>query len=385
MIIDAITLHEIRMPLVSYFETSFGRTDERRILLVEVRADGESGWSEVTAGETPFYSHETTDTAAHIIRDFAAPMVLGKRFEKPSELQEMMKLIRGHQMARAAVENAVWALQSEVAGQPLWQSIGGTRREIPCGVSIGIKATVADLLAAIEKEVDAGYQRIKIKIKPGWDTAVIEQVRRSFPATPLMGDANSAYTLADTAHLQELDRFNLMMLEQPLWHDDIYFHAQLQKKLRTPICLDEAIKSVRDAQQAIELGACRIINMKLGRVGGFTSALEIHELTRQHGIPVWCGGMLESGVGRAHNIAMSTLENFTLPGDVSASKRYWQEDIVDPPVEVTPRGTIEVPIQPGLGYRVKTDLIRRLTVWEHTVRSPSSMTESPHSSAMRRA
>ncbi len=367
MKIESIVLREIRMPLVSFFETSFGRTTERRILLVEVRIGGETGWGEVTCGETPFYSHETTDTAAHILADFAAPLVLGKSFQKASELPGMLRLIRGHNMAKAAIENAVWDIEARQAALPLWRYLGGTRREIPCGVSIGIKDRIDDLLAAIERELAAGYRRIKIKIKPGWDLAVLEQVRRRFPDILLMGDANSAYTLADLEHLRQFDRFRLMMLEQPLWHDDIYFHARLQHALETPLCLDEAIHHARDAEIAIELGACRIINVKLGRVGGYTSALEIERLTRRHGLPIWCGGMLESGVGRAHNIAMSTLENFSLPGDVSASKRYWHEDIIEPEVTVSSNGTITAPDSPGLGFQVKLDRIRALTVWEKTL------------------
>jgi O-succinylbenzoate synthase len=366
MKIEAITLRELRMPLVSFFETSFGRTTERRILLVEIRSEGHAGWGEVTCGETPFYSHETTDTAISIIRDFAAPMVLGRAFEDPSELRPMMKLIRGHQMAKAAIENAAWELQARLLGQPLWRFVGGTRSEIPTGVSIGIKNSVPELLDAIEREVAAGYQRIKIKIKPGWDVNVLEQVRQRFPDVPLMGDANSAYTLDDLDHLQRFDDFNLTMVEQPLWHDDIYFHARLQRAMRTAVCLDESIKHARDAQQAIEIGACRVINVKLGRVGGFTAAREVHDVTQAHGIPVWCGGMLESGIGRAHNIAMSTLPNFSLPGDVSASRRYWKQDIIEPEVDVSARGTIAAPEGPGLGYEVNHELIRRLTVWEQT-------------------
>lgn len=368
MKLDAITLRELHMPLVSPFETSFGRTTERRILLAQVRADGAEGWGEVTCGETPFYSHETTDTARHILQDFIAPMVLGKPFDHPSELRTMTRLIRGHAMAKAAVENAVWEMQARQAGQPLAQFIGGTRTEIACGVSIGIKPTLKEQLAAVEKEVAAGYQRIKVKIKPGWDLEVLAAIRRQFPEIRLMGDANSAYTLHDVDHLRRCDEFNLMMLEQPLWHDDIYFHAQLQRQLRTPLCLDESIKTVRDAEQAMAIGACRIINVKLGRVGGFTSALEVHAATQRGGVPVWCGGMLESGVGRAHNIAMSALANFSLPGDVSASQRYWHEDIIEPAVQVSARGTIDVPREPGLGFALKHDLIRRLTVWEKTLR-----------------
>lgn len=369
MKIEAVVIREVRMPLVSFFETSFGRTDVRRILLLEVKAEGLSGWSEVTCGEAPFYCHETTDTARHILEDFAIPMVLGKSFGHPSEIPAMMKLIRGHEMTRAAVENAVWDLQARQAGQPLWKFIGGSRTELPCGVSIGIKNTIEDLLEAIARELAAGYQRIKIKIKPGWDVRVLEQVRQQFPHILLMGDANSAYTVDDFDHLKSFDQFDLMMLEQPLWYDDIYLHARLQRELRTAVCLDEAIHHARDAQEAIDLGACRIINVKLGRVGGFTSAKQVHDVTQKAGIPVWCGGMLESGIGRAHNIAMSTLPNFTLPGDVSASKRYWKEDIIEPEVTVSNRGIITPPSTPGIGFEVKTGLVQKLIVWERELRA----------------
>ena len=364
MKIDAVILRELRMPLVSFFETSFGRTTERRILLVEILAEGHSGWSEVTCGETPFYSHETTDTARHILRDFAVPMVLHRQFGAPHELQAMMRLIRGHQMARAALENAACELQARLAGEPLWRWIGGVRREIPCGVSIGIKNNIEDLLETIGRERAAGYQRIKVKIKPGWDLEVLRRIRERFPQVPLMADANSAYTLDDLERLLAMDAFQLTMIEQPLWYDDIQAHARLQRELKTAVCLDESIHHLRDAEEAVQAGACRVINIKLGRVGGFSSARAVHDAAERAGIPVWCGGMLESGIGRAHNIALSTLPNFSLPGDVSASGRYWREDIIEPEVTVSARGVIAAPMAPGLGFEVKRDLIRRLTVWE---------------------
>ena len=369
MKIESATLREIRMPLVSFFETSFARMQQRRILLLELRVNGVSGWGEVTCGEAPFYSHEFTDAAAVVLKEFALPLAVGKSFAHPGEIAAWLARIRGHAMAKAAVENAAWAAWAELEGKPLWRLLGGVRQEIPCGVSIGIKDTVADLLEAIAKELAAGYQRIKIKIKPGWDYEVLAEVRRHFPAIRLMGDANSAYTLDDTEHLRRFDGFDLMMLEQPLWHDDIWLHAQLQRALRTPICLDEAIHHARDAQQAIAIGACKIINVKLGRVGGFSSALAVHAAAQAAGMPVWCGGMLESGVGRAHNIALSTLANFSLPGDVSASKRYWSEDVIDPEVEVSPQGAIRAPERPGLGFAVKRDRIAQLSAWEFTLRA----------------
>ncbi|HWG38130.1 MAG TPA: o-succinylbenzoate synthase [Terriglobales bacterium] len=367
MKIESATLREIQMPLVSFFETSFARMHQRRILLLQLRVDGVEGWGEVTCGEAPYYSPESTDTAAVVLRDFLLPLVVGNNCRHPRDVAAWMRPVRGHAMAKAAVENAVWAAHATQVGQPLWQLLGGTRPRIACGVSIGIKDSIEDLLDAIARELAAGYQRIKVKIKPGWDVAVLERIRARFPDIALMGDANSAYTLADLDHLREFDRFDLMMLEQPLWHDDIYFHARLQRELRTAICLDESIHHLRDAEQAIAIGACRIINVKLGRVGGFSSALEVHAATQKAGMPVWCGGMLESGIGRAHNIALSTLANFSLPGDVSASRRYWKEDIIDPEVTVSPDGTIAAPATAGLGFTVQLARVQALSKWEFTV------------------
>jgi O-succinylbenzoate synthase len=271
--------------------------------------------------------------------------------------------IRGHNMARGGLEAAVWDLEARMRNVSLWQAIGGgARSEIPCGVSIGIQNSVDQLLEKIGRELQAGYQRIKIKIKPGWDVDVVRQVRARFPMIKLMADANSAYTLEDADRLKELDEFYLMMIEQPLAHDDIIDHATLQSRLETPICLDECIRSAHHAEQAIRLRACGIINIKLGRVGGFLEARRVHDVAQAAGIPVWCGGMLESGVGRAHNIALSTLPNFVLPGDVSASKRYWARDIIIPPVETTPQGTIRVSGEPGFGYALDHDYIRSVTV-----------------------
>lgn len=366
MRIEHITLREIRMPLVTFFETSFARMRERRILLVTVRVDGVEGWGECTCGEAPYYNHESTDIAAVVLKEFAIPLVLGKEFATPAEVGRAMERIRGHAMARAAIENAVWAAEAERAGKPLWQLLGGTRREIACGVSIGIKDSVEELLDTIAQELAGGYQRVKIKIKPGWDASVVERVRERFPGIALTADANSAYTLADTAMLRGLDRIHLMMLEQPLWHDDIRLHAQLQHEMATPLCLDESIHHARDVETAAALGACRIINIKLGRVGGFSSAIAVHDAAQKSGMPVWCGGMLEAGVGRAHNIALSTLPNFSLPGDVSASKRYWTEDIIEPEVTVTASGTIEVPDRAGTGYAVRRERVEKLTAWKQT-------------------
>jgi len=271
-------------------------------------------------------------------------------------------------MARGGLETAIWDLSARREGVPLWKKIGGgARREIPCGVSIGIQDSVPQLIDKIQTELDAGYQRIKMKIKPGWDVDVVRAVRERFPSIKLMADANSAYTLADAAHLRKLDDFYLMMIEQPLSHDDIIDHAELQAQLHTPICLDECIRTAHHAEQAIKLRACGIINIKLGRVGGFAEAKRVHDVAQSAGIPVWCGGMLEAGVGRAHNIALATLPNFVLPGDVSASKRYWARDIITPPVETTARGTIEIRNDPGFGYALDRDFLQSVTVREESI------------------
>jgi O-succinylbenzoate synthase len=355
------------MPLVHFFETSFGRTTQRDIILVEVAGEGASGWGEVTAGESPFYNEEWTDSAWLILRDYAIPRVLGRDLVGAEDVAPLTAHIRGHKMARGGLEAAVWDLAARLGGQPLWKAIGGgARREIPCGVSIGIQDSVDQLLEKIERELAAGYQRIKMKIKPGWDVDVIRQVRARFPAIKLMADANSAYTLDDAARLKQLDEFYLMMIEQPLAHDDIIDHAVLQAKLDTPICLDECIRSAHHAEQAIRLRACGIINIKLGRVGGFREAKRVHDVAQAAGVPVWCGGMLEAGVGRAHNIALSTLPNFVLPGDVSASKRYWARDIIVPPVETTPHGTIRVSDEPGFGYAIDRDYIQSIAIREES-------------------
>ena len=369
LLIQSIELREIRLPLVHFFETSFGRTTERRIVLARVTdADGAEGWGECTAGEGPFYSDEWTDTAWATLSEFLAPMVLGKEIECAARTFASMRPVRGHRMAKAAIETACWDLEAKRAGVPLWKYLGGGRPEIACGVSIGIQDTPEILLEKIRKEVDAGYQRIKIKIKPGWDLKIIERVRKEFPDIRLMGDANSAYKLSDVLLFQQLDHFNLMMLEQPLSHDDIFDHAALQRQIRTPVCLDESIRSAEDAAHAIALGSCQIINVKLGRVGGHAEAKRVEQVARDNEIPVWCGGMLESGIGRAHNIAMSTLAGFTLPGDVSASARYWEEDIIDPPVTVSARGTITPPDAPGIGFAVNLPRIEALTVRKETIR-----------------
>lgn len=361
--LDRVVLRHIRMPLVHFFETSFSRTYERDIILVEVISGGVSGWGEVTAGENPFYNEEWTGSIWPLLINYVAPRVLHHEFASPEQVGNRTAHIRGHNMTRGGVEAAVWDLQARLNNEPLWKTIGGgARQQIACGVSIGIQDTVDQLLEKIETELAAGYQRIKLKIKPGWDVDVIRRVRERFPTVRLMVDANSAYTLNDLDHLKRLDEFYLMMIEQPLAHDDIIDHAVLQAALDTPICLDECIRSVHHAEQALRLHAGRIINIKLGRVGGFAEAKRVHDLCLANNIPVWCGGMLESGIGRAHNIALSTLPDFVLPGDVSASKRYWKRDITTPPVDITPRGTIEVSNAVGLGYEIDLDYLESLVV-----------------------
>jgi O-succinylbenzoate synthase len=369
MKIEAITLREIHMPLVHFFETSFGRTYNRSILLVTVHSEGVEGWGESVVGEDPFYSSEWIDTAWPTITKYLAPMLLGKNLASARECPALLAKVRAHRMAKGGLENALWDLETTQKKLPLWKLLGGTRTEIPCGVSIGIQDSVEQLLEKIQVELAAGYRRIKVKVKPGWDVNVLERIRSRWADITLSCDANSAYTLDQVEHLRKFDQFNLLMLEQPLWNDDIYYHARLQKELRTSICLDESIISARSAAMAVETGACRIVNIKVGRVGGFSEAISVHDVCLAHKVPVWCGGMLETGIGRAHNIALSTLPNFSLPGDVSASKRYWKEDIVEPEVEVSPQGMIAISDAVGTGYRVKPDLIEKLTVRKETLRA----------------
>ncbi len=361
MKITELILRELPMKLVTPFETSMDRTEYRRVLLVEAIVDGQSGWGECVAGESPFYSPETVGTAWLTLREYIWPLIKGKEFASAAEVWSLLERVRGHNMAKASLEAAVWDAEARIKNFPLWKLIGGAQTEISCGVSIGIKESLEVLVSAVKKEIEAGYQRIKIKIKPGKDLDQVRRLRQEFPKIKLMVDANSAYRLDDWPFLKQLEGFYLMMIEQPLGWDDLYSHIALQKKLDTPICLDECIHNADQAEAAVTLGACKIINIKLGRVGGFTVAKHVHDICQRHGVPVWCGGMLESGIGRAHNIALSTLPNFTLPGDITASKRYWEEDIIDPEVVVSPRGTIHVPQGPGIGFEPRLDRIEKLT------------------------
>jgi O-succinylbenzoate synthase len=368
MKIESITLRELQMPLKHFFETSFGRTESRRVLLVTATCEGIEGWAECVAGEGPFFSYEWIETAWATIRDFLAPALIASTIAGGRDSVGPMSRFRGHNMAKAALENALWDAEAKQKQLPLWRLLGGTQREIACGVSIGIQNSHEQLLEKIETELTAGYQRIKVKVKPGWDIDVLAKIRQRWPAILLSCDANSAYRLKDIDHLRRFDDFNLLMIEQPYWDDDIVQHASLQRELKTAICLDESIRSSRDATAALELRACRIINIKVGRVGGFAEAIAVHDVCQSRGIPNWCGGMLETGIGRAHNVALSTLPNFRLPGDVSASQRYWHEDIVDPEINVTARGTIDVSDAPGTGYEIKKDFIERLTVRKEVIR-----------------
>lgn len=372
--LDQITLREIHLPLREPFRISSGTVSERRICLLELRdASGAVAWSECVAGEWPNYSSETIDTAWLAIEAYVAPRVLGARFDAPGAVHALLERdFRGHQMAKAAVEMGMWAVAAAQAGVPLAQLIGGVRERIAVGISLGIQPTPQALADRASAAIAEGYQKVKIKIEPGHDVDFVRAAREALPSAELMADANNAYTLADAALLAELDELNLMMIEQPLAHDDLVRHAQLQRSLRTALCLDESITSLERAQDMVALGAGRIINIKPGRVGGFASSLAIHDYCQQQGIPVWCGGMLESGIGRAYNVALASLPNFTLPGDLSPSRRYWEQDIVTPEWTMAPDGMMAVPLdRPGIGVDIDTARIDALTVRRAVMRLPS--------------
>ena len=355
--VEQIEVRTVRLRLNEPFETSFGSIDSRLIFLVSLMGEGLTGWGEVVAAEEPRYSYETVGTARHVIRDYLAPAMLARPLTDLEDLHSRFAPFRGHNMAKAGLELAYMDLLAQTRGESLAQLIGGTRPAIAVGVSLGIQPTLEQLLRRVDQYLALGYQRIKLKIKPGWDVDVVSEVRRRHPDILLSVDANSAYRLEDLPHLQPLDDFDLLMIEQPLDHDDLVDHAKVQAALRTPICLDESITSVRRAKQALDLGSCQIINIKIGRVGGYSEALAIHDLCYGKGIPVWCGGMLESGIGRAHNIALASLPGFTLPGDISASSRYFARDVIVPPVTVSASGIVDVPQSPGLGFAVDLDYL----------------------------
>ncbi|MBA4071147.1 MAG: o-succinylbenzoate synthase [Gemmatimonas sp.] len=372
--LDQITLREIHLPLREPFRISSGTVSQRRICLLELHdASGAVAWSECVAGEWPNYSSETIDTAWLAIEAYVAPRVLGVRFDAPGAVHAVLERdFRGHQMAKAAVEMGIWGVAAAQEGVPLAQLIGGVRDRIAVGISLGIQPSPQALVDRASAAFAEGYHKVKIKIGPGHDIDFVRAAREALPSAELMADANNAYTLADAAVLAELDELNLMMIEQPLAHDDLVRHAQLQRSLRTALCLDESITSLERAQDMVTLGAGRIINIKPGRVGGFTPSLAIHDYCQQQGIPVWCGGMLESGIGRAYNVALASLPNFTLPGDLSPSRRYWEQDIVTPEWTMAPDGTMAVPLdRPGIGVDVDTARVDALTVRRAVMRLPS--------------
>ena len=362
MRIEKVTLRLMEMEMKAPFTTSFGTFKTREFILVEaVDADGTSGWGETVAFNVPFYSEETVKTNWHMLEDYLIPLILHKEIEHPDEVNEIFAPIRKNNMAKAAIEGAIWDVYAKQNNMSLAEALGGKRESIDVGISIGIQDTVEELVEIVRGFVNEGYKRIKVKIKPDWDVEVMRTLRSEFPDTAIMADANSAYSLNDTALLKQLDEFDLMMIEQPLASDDIIDHAKLQKELSTPICLDESIHSLEDARKAVELGSTKIINIKIGRVGGLTEAVKIHDYCQENNIPVWCGGMLESGIGRAHNVALTTLPNFTLPGDTASSSRYWEKDLIEPEV-VSVDGLIEVPKAKGIGYKVNLETVDQFTV-----------------------
>ena len=368
MKIEAVELRVLKMRLLKPFRTSFGVQQDRYPLLIRLEIGGHSHWGECVAGEGPWYSYETVETAWQMLKGYLVPAVLGRELADVAVLEALFLPVRGHRMAKAALEMAFTAALAEEARKPLATFLGGVRDRVETGVSVGIQASTDELLDMIARHLAEGYRRIKLKIEPGWDIQVIAAIRARYPEITLMADANSAYTLDDAAHLAQLDQFRLLMLEQPLPPGDLVDHAALQRQLATPICLDESIEDARNARHALQLGACKVINIKPGRVGGFAESRRIHDLARNAGVPVWCGGMLETGIGRACNVALATLPNFRLPGDISASGRYWAEDIVEPPFTLARGGTISVPTRWGLGVRVKVDMVERLTVRREMLR-----------------
>ncbi|GAK01183.1 LOW QUALITY PROTEIN: O-succinylbenzoate synthase [Geomicrobium sp. JCM 19055] len=362
MNLKQVTIRRLNMALKAPFTTSFGTFTDREFLIIEVRdGDGKVGYGESVAFASPWYNEETVDTNVHMIEKFLVPALQEKPITHPEEVSERFAFIRRNNMAKSAVEGAIWDLYAKQQNKPLAEVLGGVAKQIDVGVSIGIKDSVEDLIETVQSHVDAGYKRIKIKIKPGWDIDVLREVRKQFPTIQMMGDANSAYTLEDLDHLKQLDELNLTMVEQPLEHDDIIDHRLLQEAMTTPICLDESIHSLADAKKAIALGSCKIINIKIGRVGGLTEAKRIHDYCKEQDIPVWCGGCLESGIGRAHNIALTTLPQFILPGDTASSANYWHKDIISPEV-VAENGVIQVPTGAGIGYDINEEALEEFTV-----------------------
>lgn len=362
--IKQIKLRKLQMRLKNPFSTSFGTMQDKEFYIIEA-ADGEGnqGYGESVAFSSPWYTEETVKTNLHIMEDFLIKILLENEISHPDQVSELFKPIKRNNMAKAALEGAVWDLYAKRKNITLAKALGGTKKVIDVGISIGIQPSVNDLIKVIDGYVREGYKRVKIKIKPGWDLEVLKEVRANFPELPIMADANSAYKLNEIEHLQQLDDLGLMMIEQPLAHDDIVDHAKLQAVMKTPICLDESINSLEDARKAIQLRSCKIINIKIGRVGGLTEARKIHDYCHKHDIAVWCGGMLEAGIGRAHNIALTAMDQFILPGDTAGSSRYWEKDIIKPEVLVN-NGLIDVPSAPGIGYEIDKKALEEFTVDE---------------------
>ncbi len=360
--IDHIELSLLKLPYVHFFETSFGREYERTFILVKIKEGGICGYGEVVADEYPFYSYETTSTAWHVLKDFLVPLVMKKKIDTPEGFYNEAKKFKGHPMAKAGLELALWDLKAKKAGKPLSALYGGVKKEIPSGVSVGIQDTPEELLDRIDSFLKEGYQRIKIKIKPGWDVLICEEVRKRFPDILLQADANGAYSLKDLKLLKEVDKFELLMLEQPFPPYDLWDHSRLQKEIKTPLCLDESVVSFDSVRKAWEMKSCQIINIKVGRIGGIVESRKIHDFCQSKNIPVWCGGMLESGVGRAHNIHLATLQNFKFPNDLSASRRYYEQDIIEPPIKITNQGTIKVPEFPGIGVVIEEKRVKKATL-----------------------
>jgi O-succinylbenzoate synthase len=374
MKIDRIELIHIKMDLVSPFVTSMGTEYDEEHIIVRVDADGITGWGESVAEGTPFYSYETVTTAWHILRDFLIPSILGKELSGIQEAIELYERVRGHMMAKAGIEAALWDVFAKAKGESLSKMLGGVRKKVDVGVSIGIQSSEKALIKKVETHLSEGYRRIKIKIAPGNDIRFVEALRKEFPGLLLQVDANSAYTLDDISLFKKMDNYDLLLIEQPLGYEDIFDHSKLQRELKTPICLDESIHSLDDTRAAIELDSCRIINIKPGRVGGFTESKKIHDYCATMNVPVWHGGMLESGIGRAGNVALASLSNFTLPGDISASKRYYKEDIVEPEFVVNPDGTMDVPVNPGIGVEVNMKMLEKVTVRSEIFRNQDNKT-----------
>lgn len=361
MRIDRVELRRVEMPLVAPFETSFGREVVREAILTTVHGEGLMGWGECVASATPGYSYETVRTAWHALTDFLIPELLDAPIDHPSVCPERWASVRGHPMAKAALEAAVWDLFGRLNGRPLKDALGGVHWKISSGISLGIASSVDELIEQVGVAIDGGYRRVKLKIKPGWDVDVLQSVRARFPDVDLMVDANAAYTRDDVDVFRQLDGVGLTMIEQPFQGDDLLEHARLQRELATPICLDESLSSVHAAAQALDLGSCRIVNIKPGRVGGLTNARRIHDLCRERDVPVWCGGMLETGIGRASNVALASLPGFSLPNDLSASERYYERDLIEPAFELTDDGTLTVPDGPGIGVKVDLDRVEAVT------------------------